>query len=341
MIIKNEYIKIKTNSKETTLHNYIYDNYLRNFTLSQYVLGLEENSYNENITLNDKKRMTMLYIKFTTPLEDYMNANITDFDIHMNTYDSINKTTTNNSVSVFYIYNLDNVNSLSDSLEDYYGEKITALGFGDGEEIMACVDTSLYDIYLLEEEHMQIMRKDIISTDGECVGYDYPVHLSPLENYSKTTYGDNTGYLARLYSIGFGTQKGVINSQEKIFLEKADGSLDVKYINDEEFSVNMTKQTEQSQYPLITKYASNSKYPLALNVLREIYPDIIPKTPSNSKYPLASNYKFIVIKYRLFYYDYSLGGVERIETNNFYTINIPLETDGLFEFRFKMIRKDI
>lgn len=341
MKIKNDYIKIKTNSKETTLHNYIYDNYLKNFTLSQYVLGLEENSYNENINLNNKKTMKMLYIKFTTPLEDYTDASISDFDIYMTTFESINKTTTNNSVSVFYIYNLDNVNSLSDSLEDYYGEKITALGFGDDEEIMACVDTSLYDIYLLEEEHMQIMRKDIISTDGECVGYDYPVHLSPLENYSKTTFGENTGYLARLYSIGFGTQKGTINSQEKIFSEKADGSLDVKYINDKEFSVNMIKQTEQSQYPSIIKYASSTKYPLALNVLREIYPDIIPKTPSNSKYPLASNYKFIVIKYRLFYYDYSLGGVERIETNNFYTVNIPLTTDGLFEFKFKMTRKNI
>lgn len=341
MKIKNDYIKIKTNSKETTLHNYIYDNYLRNFTLSQYVLGLQDNSYNENINLNDKKMIKRLYIKFTTPLEDYTNASVSDFDIYMIIYDSINKTTTNNSVSVFYIYNLDNVSSLSESLEEYYGEKITALGFGDYEDIMACVDTSLYDIYLLEGEHMQIMRKDIISTDGECVGYDYPVHLSPLENYEKTRFANNTGYLARLYSIGFGTQKGVINSQEKIFAEKVDGTLDVKYINDKEFSVNIIKQTERSQYPSITKYAGSIKYPLALNVLREIFPSTISKIPSNSKYPLAGNYKFIVIKYRLFYYDYSMGGIEKMETNKFYTINIPLTTEGLFEFKFKMTRKDI
>lgn len=115
----------------------------------------------------------------------------------------------------------------------------------------------------------------------------------------------------------------------------------VKYINDKEFSVNMVKNTEQSQYLSTSKYASNSKYPLEMNVFREIYPSKTSKLPSNSKYPLASDYKYIVIKYRLFYYDYSRGGIIKMETNKFYTINIPLTTKGLFEFRFKMIRKDI
>lgn len=339
MIVKNDFIKIKSNSKEITLHNYIYDNYLKLFSLSQYVLGLEENSYAPNINYNDKKRLNHLYIKFETPLQDYTNATISDFDIYLLNYESASKTTTNNSVSIFYIFNLDDVSLLSDSLEDYYGEKITALGFGDNEEILACVDTSLYDIYLLEGEHLQIMRKDIISTDGECVGYDYPVHLSPLENYAKTRFSDNTGYAARLYSIGSGTQKGRITSQEKIFQEKVDGTLNVNSISDTEFSVNLIKETERSHYPSITKYASSTKYPTALNVLTEIFPSLISKLPSNSKYPLAGNYKFIVIKYRLFYYDYSQGGIARIETDKYYTINIPLTTDGLFEFKFKMIRK--
>ena len=340
MIIKNEYVKIKGKSKEVTLNNYIYDNYLKLFSLSQYVLGLEENSYAPNINYNSKKTLNYLYIKFDTPLNDYTNATVSDFDLYLTHYESANKTTSNNSISMFYIFNLDDISSLSDSLENYYDKKITALGFGNSQEIMACVDTSLYEIYLYEGEHIQIMRKDIFSTDGECVGYDYPVHLSPLEGYTKTRYHDNSGYLARIYSIGFGTQKGIINSVEKVFSEKVDGTLDVNYISDKEFSTNMMKETERSYYPLISKYLSSAKYPTGLNVLREIYPNTKLKIPSVSKYPLASNYKYIVIKYRLFYYDYSQGGIARIETNKFYTINIPLNTDGLFKLNIKITRKN-
>lgn len=335
MQVKNEYVKIKLTSKEITLHNYIYDRYLSLFSKSQYVLGLLENLYEPNINLNYQKTLNFIYIKFDTELEDYTDASIEDFDVYT-TAEKKTKTTSKNSVSMFYTYNPLKIANIN----EYYGKKITALGFGDGDNIMACIDISLYNIYMLQGEDIRIMRKDIITTDGECVGYDYPVHLSPYEDYEKALYKDNTGYLSCLYSVGFGSQKGLITSEERIFNKKNDGTLDVKYINDLEFSINLKKEIERSYYPQNTKYLASTKYPLALNALREIYPQKNYGMPSNYKYPLISNYKFIILKYRLFYYDYSLGGIAQIFTDKYYTINIPFEVNGIFEFRTKMERKE-
>lgn len=143
MKIKNEYIKIKTN-KEIVLHNYIYDNYLKIFSTTQY---------NENeLYKNESKNLSNCFIKFDTELEDIKNASITDFDISIAS--SQNEIVgSKQEVNAMYTYTtrkgirVISTREATNDLNQYAGKKVTALGFGMNE-IMACVDTSNYNIYI-------------------------------------------------------------------------------------------------------------------------------------------------------------------------------------------------
>ena len=78
MKVKNEYVKIKSGKKEYTLKNYIYDSYLKLFSDRQ------KSIYEfPGITETDETKLVTCHIKFEEPLEDYRNANISDFDIEI------------------------------------------------------------------------------------------------------------------------------------------------------------------------------------------------------------------------------------------------------------------
>lgn len=329
MIIKNDFIKIKTN-REFVLHNYIYDEYLSTFSRSQY---LTESTILEE--LNSKKVLDFVYIKFEDTLENYKNADKDDFDLsfHVNRMD---KETNSKGVNIYYDYTM----SLED-VEKYKNKKITALGFGNYSGILACVDTSDYGIYIIEGEKFRITRKDIFSSDAECVGYNYPVHLSPQQYFTKTLSLTNKNSLALLYSVGFGTQKGIMQEEKIIDSHPALAMLDIDKISDTEFGINLKRTALNNIYPNNNYYGAMGKTPVALYVEKEISPNAN-LYAGVGKYPMLSNYQYIILKYQLYHFDSSnFGKTLLVKEDKFYTMNYPLDNvKGLFELRTKIERRN-
>lgn len=331
MKVKNEYVKIQTENKEITLRNYIYDSYLSLFSRGQYIVS--RNIYS-------KKFLGACYLKFDDELEDYTNATAGDFDIVM-LYQNKDIVGNENSVSLTYLYNTLDVRSLDSegartqiqSLVPYLNRKITAIGFGQtyGRDIFACIDTSNYSIKMINK-NFNVVRKDILSSEATCVGYSYPVHLLPSWGYEKTRLEDYQYPMAVLYSVGFGRLKGVI--EDELILHD---DFEVIQESDTVYGINMKIEAEKSIYPQITSYAGNSKYPIKFYAEREIYPNINIQ-PSISKYPLKSNYKYVIFKYRLYYY-YTVD-FEEVFLDEYYTMNYPIgNIKGLFEIKNKIERK--
>lgn len=329
MKIKNEYIKIKTN-QEVVLHNYIYDEYLKIFSKSQI-----EDDEDKLYVLNHKKTMSSCYIKFENNFEDITNKTINDFDIRISSV-QMEVNGSNQNVNAIYTYSTKNgiyditAKKNVDNLNNYAGKKITALGFGN-EEILVCVDTSNYSIYVINDEELSISRKDIISSDAICDGAEYPIHLAPIFEY--TTYTSASGkykspIYAKLYSIGLGQSIG--NISEEYIIGK---DIDIKEESDTTFGFNLRKGNEQSVFPRNNLHCGSGKYPLPLYVRKELY-SRINLYSLNSLYPLASNYKYIIYNYEMYYFDrgnakHSLG---------YYTMNLYDTTKGIFKILTKMER---
>lgn len=331
MKFENKYIKIKTKTKEVTLHNYIYDRYLALFSQSQY-----ENSHKlEN--LNNSKSLYLCFIKFENQLEDITNATINDFDI------SLEKTVVNtvgnsNSVSTSYTYS-NSENKVYDfkkqqyqSMSNYTGRKITALAFGNNN-IMSCVDTSNYDIRITKDEMFAVVRKDIMTTDGECEGIEYPLHLASASNIYQMLESEaiNVPVWAKLYSIGFGRTKGNIDDEYIIGKE-----IEVIKESDTVFGFNLLKGFQQSIYPKNNIYTGSKLYPLPEYIQKEVYPSL-KMYCGNGKYPLKSNYKYIIYKFRLYYID-SMSD-QLINLDQYYTLSyLETKAKGLFEIKTKIER---
>lgn len=329
MRIKNEYIKIKTD-KEIVLHNYIYDEYLKIFSKSQ----IEEDE-DELYSLNSRKTMYSCFIKFESNFEDITNKTINDFDIRIS---SVQTEVNGNSQNVNAIYTYSTKNGIYDirsgknidDLNDYAGKKVTALAFGN-EEILACIDTSNYSIYIIKDEELSISRKDIISSDAVCDGVDYPIHLAPI--FKTTTYESAKGkyqadVYAKLYSIGLGQVIGKMS--EEYIIGK---DINIKEESNTSFGFNLRKGNEQSIFPRNNLYCGSGKYPLPLYIEKELHPKVNLYS-SNRLYPLESNYKYIIYKYEMYYFDrgaakHSLG---------YYTMNLYNTTKGIFEILTKIER---
>lgn len=328
MIIKNDFVKIKTD-KAVILHNYIYDEYLKAFSQSQYVTDIS--LLND---LNSKKTLEIVYIKFDTKLVDYKKAQKSDFDLSI-CMDSMQKETNSKSINAYYNYSM----QLSD-IKRYKNKKITALGFGNYEDVLACVDTSNYSIYVADNEKMEIIRKDIFSSDIECVGYDYPVHLAPQRNYTTSNACKYNEPLALLYSAGLGFSKGVIEEEKIIEEHPIFNMLNINQISDTEFGINLKRDAELNIYPNINFFGAMGKMPTAFFVEHEIFPN--QNICTGNKQPLPGNYQYIILKYQLYHFDNSKGGdIVMEKENKFYTMNIPLQNKkGLFELRTKIERRN-
>lgn len=254
MIVKNEYVKVKTGKKEYTLRNYIYDSYLSLFSEYQY-------NYREvdNIHGGDFRSTSLIncVIKFDTPLENYKEASYQDFDIRINTT-RIDVVGNESEVSTVYNYNsnvgayeTDNIvlpNKID--LSKYNGRKVTAIGFvADNRPyyvlqrtLYACIDTSSYSMSFDSSRGIAISRKDIISSNAKCDGYKYPLHLAPVrEEYSNETASELKSIL---YSVGFGNIRGRI-AEEFVIGTNAE----VKKIDDFSYGVIMKNPISVPLYP--------------------------------------------------------------------------------------------
>lgn len=341
MRIKNECIKINNGKSTTTLRNYIYDEYLSVFSKTQYLTDLTD------IRLEQRKKvLEYVYIKFDEPLEDITNATINDFEI--SSYkNKINVEAVENVVRITYEYNLDNGYKIEDdtliNIEDYYGRKITALGFGVDSNVFACLDVSNYDIYIYEDEGIYITRKDIIATEAECYGYDYPIHLIPTGDIQNAEYNSVSGeyepLYANLYSIGLSKTKGILDEEYIIGQD-----IDIKIESDTSFGFNLLKGENETIYPQENLYTSESMYPLPPYSRSELYPkDTL--FPKNDLFPKDSNFKFIFYKFRLYTIHWngtspSVGNLEIKYLDKYYTMYLKNNTTGLFEIITKIERSD-
>lgn len=113
--------------------------------------------------------------------------------------------------------------------------------------------------------------------------------------------------------------------------------IDINVIDDFSFSFKLRKGLEPNKYPTLTTY-TNNLYPLPLKVSKEILPNINLQ-PSSNKYPLLSDYKYIVYKYRYYYFNDKQS--EYIDLDEYFTMSLPNDTKGLFEIVTKIERSDV
>ena len=206
MKIKNDLISIRVGKKQYDFNNLILDEYLKRFSKSQ--LTIEENKQNE-------KALDFCLIKFDESIGDVGNdteLHNADFDICImsTTYnaDKKNQNIYKNQIITQYNYETENTlfglvydynkNTSTDiSIEDYYGRKISAIGFNTTfsddtnlnikNPICTVLDTSNYNIYLQENQDFAVTRKDIITTDALFYSNNTskvsgPIHLAPIPN---------------------------------------------------------------------------------------------------------------------------------------------------------------
>lgn len=334
--VKNKYVKIQNGNKEVTVHNHIYDKYLEYVNKSQFLDA-------DFLRNNERKNISGCYIKLDEPIVDINNIVYTDFDLCIR-----EKSTkvTGNKHGCNILYNFDSSYSITKAedrgyadnidLSEYEGRKIMALAFLNFPlEPLAFVDTSEFNIYIVEDESLVVLREDVFSTNMECLGIDFPYHLATPNKFYKQQVSE-TGWIAteihgRLYSIGFGSIKGRMRKEYKL----DNNEIEINK-TDTSFSYNLKTGEKLTVYPRTNLYAGSGKYPLAEYSEREIQPSTF-LHPTNGKYPLKANVRYIIHKYELCTEDINNN---IIHLNQFYTMNLPSTYIGLFTVRTTTERRN-
>lgn len=297
MKIKNDLISIKIGDKHYDFTNLILDVYLQAFVNAQL------NTENVNKIIYHKNLLYPL-LKFDTPLKAFDKTSILvneDFDT-FSLDCSETQEANNNRIITKYNYNIQNVYNFnnypqSEPISNYYGRKITAIGFSvfGGKSssvystVMAVLDTSNYNIYLQPNQDFNITRRDIITTDALFYSNDKnkvpgPLHLMPIFNKAviePNKIYDSTGMSAH---IGADASYGIIYS---IGLSSYADRIDKEFVIGED--VEITQNGTELNIEGIENYLNNEN-PLYPN--SNLY-------SSSSLYPIQANYKYIIIKYKV------------------------------------------
>lgn len=344
MKISNENIEIKIGAKKYEFKNLILDEYLRRFAKRQ----ISENEM--DYTVNDTKLKYCL-IKFDKQFKDItpeMNINNSDFDICFIWDTFCSQEISESQIMIQYTYtpgfiwdynkNAGNSNGIT----DYYGKKITAIGFNSywandvnlsfKVPVCAILDISNYNIYLQERQDISITRRDIITTDALFYSNDKnkvpgPVHLAPygvpqiieqanIYNDSRDSWRifNDFGY-GILYSVGLSSYKDYI---DKEFVIGKDIQLE---LNGTELKINDLKNYMS---------ANNLKYPS-----NDVF-------ANDNMYPLKTNYKYIIFKYKVWQRVHS-GSFDNIksvatDTGYYYYQAIPIKKFGKINLRIRYER---
>lgn len=342
MKIKNDLISIKIGKKQYDFNNLILDTYLKTFISSQ--LSIE----NTNQTRN-RKDLVCLLIKFETPFENLNEKSILvneDFDVYAFGKIISTQEISEGKIIAQYQYETDKVLAYSSAnfseqkdISEYYGKKITALGFNSFgsksttiyTDVKAVLDTSNYNIYLQEKQDFVVTRRDIITTDTLFYSNNKskvsgPVHLMPMNN--KAVIKPNWLYNESGMGIGGSdTSYGIIYS---IGLSSYIDRIDKEFVIGQE--VQITQNGTELEIEGIENYLNNEN-PLYPN--SNLY-------PSSSLYPIKSNYKYIIIKYKVWQNILS-GTYENpvntmTDTGYFYYQAIPIDKFGNLNLKIKYER---
>lgn len=344
MKIKNENVTIKTGKKQYELKNLILNEYLCRFVKRQ----INENEM--DYASNDIKLKYCL-LKFEEPIEDLLpekNIKNSDFDVCLMWGTSYEQIINEKEVIIQYDYSADFIWDYNENqgkengISDYYGKKITAIGFNSywandnnlsfKVPVCAVLDISNYNIFLQEKQELSITRRDTITTDAFFYSNDKkivpgPVHLAPcgvpqiikqpnIYNDTRDSWRtfDDPGY-GILYSIGLSSYKDYI---DKEFVIKKDIQIEV---NDSEINVNGLRN-----YLTI----NNSKFPI-----ENIY-------ANTAIYPVRENYKYIIFKYKVWQnvHSGSFDNVKTVPTDTgyYYYQAIPIDKFGKINLKIKYER---
>lgn len=348
MKIKNELISIKIGNKHYDFNNLILDNYLKKFVEAQ----LDKNNINSVTT---DRKLTYFLLKFDTPFENLNGStelNNSNFDICIIFRSNGKQIITEKQVTIQYDYAFDveativdysNLSNTDSKISDYYNRKITAIGFNSywtddtnfswKVPVLAVLDTSSYNIYLQEKQEFSITRKDIIITEAifysnNKVKIPGPVHLAPYgvpqiinqpniyEDETQTSwksFNDN-GY-GILYSVGLSSYPDYIDKEliigKDVFVKQ----------NGTELNINGIENYLSVESPLFPS--------------TKIY-------PCSNLYPIKSNYKYMILKYKVWQMVHS-GTYDNViatptDTGYFYYQAIPIDKFGKSNLKIKYER---
>lgn len=346
MKIKNEIVNLKLGNKQYDFNNLILDEYLKRFARFQ----LSE----DNIAkVSDDRKLKYVLLKFDTPIENIQTStklNNKDFDICFVGGTITNQTIAENQISIQYNYETQSNSLIYDyskntanniRLSDYYGRKITAIGFNSNwaddsnfswkTPVCAVLDTSNYSIYLQENQDFAITRKDIITTDAVFYTNNKqkiqgPAHIAPfgipqiieqpnIYNDDKTAWSffNDSGY-GILYSIGLSSYTDYI---------------------DKEFIIGQDVDIENNEAEITIKNLENYLSKKSIFTGKDLYPSI-------GLYPIKSNYKYIILKYKVWQMVHG-GTYENItstptDTGYYYYQAIPINKFGKSNIKIKYER---
>ena len=341
MKIKNDLISIRIGRKQYDFRNLILDEYLKAFANSQ----LDVESVRK---VTNGKSLYYPLLKFDTPIQNLNEKSVLvneDFDI-FSLYYTANQEVSENQITTQYNYTFDEVIDFSSlnypnqiSISNYIGRKITAIGFSSfgGKSssvystVRAVLDTSNYNIYLQPNQEFTVTRKDIISTDALFYSNNVnkvpgPLHLMPV--FNKAVIKPNWLYdESGLYIGGTDESYGIIHS---IGLSSYINRIDKEFVIGED--IEITQNGAELEIEGIENYLSNEKL---------LYPNSN-LYPSSSLYPVKSNYKYIIIKYKVWQNILS-GTYENpvrtmTDTGYFYYQAVPINKFGKLDLKIKYER---
>lgn len=344
MKIKNDLVSIKIGKKHYDFHNLILDEYLKTFANAQ----LNENDINK--VINDKK-LKYLLIKFDETLENINEKSILrneNFDIVLLFANTTTQNVNENSIITEYNYSTTSDITIWDyskksseniTINDYIGKKITALGFNTywspsqliENPVKAVLDTSNYNIYLQENQEFTVTRKDIITTDTLFYSNNKdkvpaPIHLMPVPNKAVIT----PNFLQKVNSntkiYGKDESYGIIYS---VGLSSYTDSIDKEFIIGEDVEI-IQNETELKIYDIKNMLSKFITYPRS-----DLYPRL-------GLYPSQSNYKYIIIKYKVWQEILSGTYEEPIytmtDTGYYYYQAVPITLSGKLNLTIKYER---
>lgn len=304
MKIKNEYVEIKIGNKIYKKQNMILNTYLYRLFNSQ----ISTSALSSNIN--------RCYIKLDTPIEnvDYnteLNGK-TDFDIILipavgNEKIASIVSSSSNYVKLKYSFNdnvfkYNNKTYYSNKFSMFNKRKITAIGFGNGYNCFAFLDTSNMNIVINGNEKTIITRVDNFMSDGSSKDFDYPFHLIQDAIYYDLDDSRDEFTKAQLYSIGFGNTLGYM--EEEYLINNVETSVDDNSIT---LNVNRTKT--------IGHYPSEDLH--------------------FTFYPTKDNSKYIIFKYRLYR---SINNQLFVYLDQYYTMSKKNENFGNLEIKLSIER---
>lgn len=330
MKIRNDLVSIKIGQKQYDFKNLIFDEYLKRIISRQ--LDIE----NFNL-LHHEFFMRNLLLKFDTPFENLDSSTVLhnqDFDIGLTKGATAEQEISDEGISIKYTYNAgpdfvvydySKGTASNNYINNYYGRQITAIGFNSSYRndssmtnsipVCAILDTSNYNLYLQENQLFIVTRKDTITTDAKFYSkfpeIKGPAHLCPMGiEYNGDSWINN--YYGILYSIGYGNHPDTMLTEELIGNE-------VRAIQD---------NTNLFIGPIInTDFANKLKYPNS-----NIYPNY-------KLYGAKDNYKYIILKYKVYRLEVdNLGETTYIDTNMYYHQVVPLNNYGSGNIEIKYER---